>query len=81
MKGVTYDKGIKDNILGEITFDGPWRFTYYFPTGASQMFEYVTRIQVMKTGCVVLRNSRNNEIVVVPPNYLFVHEMPMEVAQ
>lgn len=76
-ENLKYRHTLHDNILGEIVYTRPWRYTYYWPTGEVSRFSNIVRMQAMKTGCVVLHNSADDSVIVVPPNYLYCLEEPM----
>lgn len=73
----TVSPGMQENILGEIVFTSPRRFTYYWVTGATmtkRVFYHVTRLQAMYTGCTVLHCKGSDDMVVLTPTYAYVIE-------
>ncbi len=76
----TLDQGMKENILGTVTFKTPWNFTYNWivaPQMVSKVVRGVVKLTTIKTGCIVL-SCEDGTMVVVPPGYMFCVEEPQQ---
>ena len=63
-------------IIGEIQFKIPFRFTFVYDDNRRSVFENIIRFVAMKTGCYALFDDKER-CFVVRPLYEYVIEEPM----
>ncbi len=63
-------------IIGEIEFSVPFRFTFVYPDNRRNVFDNIMRFAAMRTGCYTLFNDKG-VCFVVSPLYEYVIEEPM----
>ena len=71
---------MQGQIIGEIEFDKPFKFTYVYADNRRNTFENIICFNAMSTGCYVLFSDKG-VIYVVRPNYEYVIEEPQEISE
>ena len=67
---------LSGQIIGEIEFHVPFRFTFVYPDNRRNVFENIMRFSAMKTGCYVLFDNVGR-CFVISPLHEYIIEEPM----
>jgi len=66
-------------VIGEMTLDEPYQFTYVYSDNRRNTFDNIVKFQAMKTGCYVLFDA-DGVIYVIRPTHEYVIERPQPKA-